>query len=294
MITQDVLKTLAYFQALADMPLTLLEIKKYLIKEGSKNNTPLFDIQKSLNHLIKTRLVCGKNGFFYFENARNNKVYINRIEKIKNTHGKWRKFNKINKFLMYIPYIRSISLTGSVALNNASPKSDLDILIESRKNRIWTVRLLTTAVSAIFLRRRYAKKINNKLCFNRYMVENSDLGPTNINHVVKNRVIVWKKGYDTSGETIYSLKPNIFGFAIKTLAEFILNITAVGFFLEKVSGALQIKKIKHNLIEYPRHITPLTIPASNIFFYYPSVLETEKKCKDILSSLYRFGHVSEE
>ena len=273
MLAKNIIKTLAYYQALGNMPLTLVEIQKYLISKKGGSNIPLFDIQKILEKMTKDGVIEERNGFFMLtppktasphpmpvryetnsvplslmelKNEKNKNFYKKRIENIKNTHKKWKKFSKISKFIIYIPYVRSVSVTGSVALNNASAKSDLDIFIETQRGRIWTTRLFITTISWIFGRKRHSKKINNRLCFNRYVCEDSNLGPRHINYVVKNRISVWKQKKNTKNETIYFFKPNYIVLLVKAIVEFILNITGLGMLGEKISGWAQVRKIKNN------------------------------------------------
>lgn len=286
MLSKAIIKTLAYYQALGNMPLTIVEIQKYLISKERESNVPLFDIQKILKKLTEHSVIEEKNGFFMLKNRMNKNFYEKKIENIKNTHKKWKKFSKISKFITYIPYVRSVSVTGSVALNNASAKSDLDIFIETQRGRIWTTRLFITTISWLFGRKRHSKKINNRLCFNRYVCEDSSLGPRHINYVVKNRVSIWKQKRDTKNETIYFFKPNYIGLLIKTTIEFILNITRLGVLGEKIAGWAQVQKIKNNSTEYPANIAPLSINTSNVLFYYPSVLKTEREYKSILKSIH--------
>ncbi|OGZ62121.1 MAG: hypothetical protein A3H51_03165 [Candidatus Spechtbacteria bacterium RIFCSPLOWO2_02_FULL_38_8] len=282
MLEKNILTTLAYYQALGNMPLTLTELQKYLVKKEGKNNVPLFEIQKALDFLVNSKIVYVKNGFFYLEN---NNFYSKRIENIKITQKKWKELVYMAKFLIYIPYIRSVAVTGSLALNNSSTGSDFDIFIETKKDRIWMSRLLVTLTTWILGRKKYKKRRKDRLCFNRFVVENSDLGPTNINQIVNNRVILWRHKQDTKYESIFFFKSNPINILFKNLTEHILDVTGLGLLTEKITGWLQIQKINHNSVKYPKYIFPLQVKVSNIFFYYPRVLEGEEKYKQILKSI---------
>src|SRR3989338_11513893 len=98
MLEKNILTTLAYYQALGNMPLTLTELQKYLVKKEGKNNVPLFEIQKALDFLVNSKIVYVKNGFFYLEN---NNFYSKRIENIKITQKKWKELVYMAKFLIY-------------------------------------------------------------------------------------------------------------------------------------------------------------------------------------------------
>jgi len=285
---QDILKTLAYYQALGNMPLSLIEIQRFMPNKQEGENIPLFDIQKSLEHLVKIGSVQTKNGFFYLNNNPHKDPYTARINNLKTTHKKWGQINASGKFLVYIPYIRGVYITGSVALGNASENSDLDILIKTQSSRIWSARFMVVALSMVLGKRRYKNKINNRLCFNQYITEDSEyLGPPNINHIIENiKIPLWSDSKNESRKkSIYNFNANRFGLLVKKTIEILLYISALGWLMEKLIGWMQIKKIQHNETEYPTKILPLTIKTNNLIFYYPSVLETEKKYFTILDSL---------
>ena len=74
-------------------------------------------------------------------------------------------------FLQIIPFIRTIFLTGSVARIEATEKSDIDFLIITQKNRIWTCRALVTLLIQFLGLRRTNKKIAGRICLNRYQTQ---------------------------------------------------------------------------------------------------------------------------
>jgi len=75
------------------------------------------------------------------------------------------------RFLRAMPFARAIAVTGSVALQNARPTSDLDLLIIARKGRIWTARVIALLILEIFKRRR--EKSKEKICLNFFAAENA-------------------------------------------------------------------------------------------------------------------------
>src|SRR3989344_2294988 len=202
-----ILQTLAYYLAMADMALTPLEIRKYtLLKEG---RIPLFEIHNALNSLKNKGVVVERNGFWTVKTGELSMQ--NRLKGTKNSAFKWKKFSSTANFIPYIPYVRRVAVTGSVALNNATQKSDIDMLITTKKDRIWTTRFLITIISGVLGNRRYGQNITDRLCFNHYMTADSEVfGPPNISSVVQNiNIPVWdidKKKYEEA--SVHYLKPS--------------------------------------------------------------------------------------
>src|SRR3989344_1289733 len=73
------------------------------------------------------------------------------------------------RFLRAVPFARAVAVTGSVALQNARPTSDLDLLIIARKGRIWTTRIIALLILELFGRRR--EKFKEKICLNFFVAE---------------------------------------------------------------------------------------------------------------------------
>ena len=73
------------------------------------------------------------------------------------------------RFLRVVPFARAIAVTGSVAMQNARPMSDLDLLIIAQKGRIWTARIVALLILEILGRRR--EKSKEKICLNFFATE---------------------------------------------------------------------------------------------------------------------------
>ena len=278
------MQTLAYYLAMANTALTPLEIRKYTLLKGGR--IPLFEIHNALNSLKNEGIVIEKNGFWTVKTGELS--LQNRLEGTKNSAFKWKKFSSTANFIPYVPYIRGVAVTGSVALNNATQKSDIDLLITTKNDRIWTTRFLITIISAILGNRRYGQNITDRLCFNHYMTSDSKaFGPPNISSVVQNiNIPVWdidKKKYEEA--SVHCLKPSKTGLKLKTAAEQVLDIIKIGPVLEKVLGRIQIAKIKNNSTQYPEELREPSLKSKQLIFYYPKVRDTERKYREIMSSV---------
>ncbi|MEX2145243.1 MAG: nucleotidyltransferase domain-containing protein [Candidatus Spechtbacterales bacterium] len=279
-----VLETLAYYMAMANLALTPLEIKKYIRQKEA--NLSLFEIHNALASLEKKRLTHENRGF-WSPNIKNTAI-PDRLKHAKTSAFKWKKFSETAGFLPYVPYVRKVDVTGSVALNNSTPESDIDILITAERDRIWLVRFLITIYSWVSGIRRYGKKVTDRLCFNHYItVDSAASGPYNIDTVVQNiKVTVWdEKETRHNNTSIHHIKTSKAGIWLKRALETALNITFMGHALEKSLGIMQIAKIKKNSTQYPEELGPLTVESKQLIFYYPKVRDTERRYKEIIRSI---------
>lgn len=295
-----VLQTLAYYLALTDVALSPMEIRKYTAKKGDK--MPLFKIHTLLDSLKNKGIIINKNGFWTIRtstsstatNPAGKQITPDRLKGAKNAAFKWKKFSQTARFIPYIPYIREISVTGSVALNSATEKSDIDMLITAESGKIWTTRFLITVCSWILGSRRYGQNIKNRLCFNHYTTLNSDgFGPPSIDLIVQSiRVPVWSTA-ESKNENfpVYRINPSKAGLKLKNSIEFALNATKIGIVLEELLGRAQVLKIKNNPIQYPKELEQPSIQSKQLIFYYPKVQETEYKYREIMKSIQKTRNI---
>jgi hypothetical protein len=84
---------------------------------------------------------------------------------------KWRLTKKLARFLQLVPFVKTLSGSGSLALSNTRPTSDLDVFVIARRGRIWTARLFLL-LAAQFLgrrRKRWDEQAPDRLCFNHFI-----------------------------------------------------------------------------------------------------------------------------
>ncbi|MBI5913009.1 nucleotidyltransferase domain-containing protein [Candidatus Azambacteria bacterium] len=65
-----------------------------------------------------------------------------------------------------VPFVEAAAITGSVSMENANEKSDIDILCIVKKGRMWTARILLLFLAELFGKRRDHKRYSDKACFN--------------------------------------------------------------------------------------------------------------------------------
>jgi hypothetical protein len=155
-----ILHTLVYAD-LFDYPLTAPEIHRFLTRYAA----PLATIEEHLSHndLLGQRL--GSIDPFWFLAGREHLVDL-RQEREAYSQTLWRKARRYGRFIRAIPFVRMVSITGSLAMNNASSaQDDVDLLIVAARGRVWLARGLVILVV------RLAQQMGTELCPNYVLSE---------------------------------------------------------------------------------------------------------------------------
>jgi len=195
LLEKSILATIAYYDVL-EYPLTGFEIFKYLISpshiiaqsEQKKDLETESVIKPEFINILKTlqsksleNFIEEKNGFYCLRKSKLGESKENYIDKLIKTRmdrqkisdQKWKKARKIIKYLWMIPCLKAVFVSGSLALDNAKDKSDIDLLIVAKHKRIWTVRFLITLFIHIIGKRRYGDKTADRICLNHYITDES-------------------------------------------------------------------------------------------------------------------------
>jgi hypothetical protein len=92
---------------------------------------------------------------------------------MRNIQTKYFRRAKVIAFLLsLVPFVRMVALDGSLAAGKATEKSDIDFFVVAKSGRIWSARILVTALVQLTGYRRYGQKIAGRICLNRYHSEN--------------------------------------------------------------------------------------------------------------------------
>jgi len=164
-ICQSILSTLAFFD-LFDRPLTLEELEIYLWRATARND----EIKQAVRLLLNEEIIVEQNGFFAFK--RRKKIIPLHLRRRQISSKKLQIAKRAVKDLQWVPFLRGIFVIQSLALDNAKPSSDIDLLIVSAKNRLWLCRLLVIATIFVLGLRKSKHKKCDKICLGYYLVEN--------------------------------------------------------------------------------------------------------------------------
>ena len=147
-----------------DYPLTFAELIKWAVGSGAKD---------LINALSKKDILIKKNGDFYFLQGRDGLIY-KRLLREKISDKKLAVAKKAAFYLSKIPTIKMVAVTGALAMRNAGEDADIDLMIVTQKNTLWTTRLFTLLLLDILglPRRKYGEKNQkDKLCLNIWLDE---------------------------------------------------------------------------------------------------------------------------
>jgi predicted nucleotidyltransferase len=150
-------KTLAFFDA-QDLALTSAEAANYNIAPSPGEGREAVGGE---------RLRSSRDGLFFLS-GRENLIQL-RKQRYKISLTRLRKAKKVLYWLRFFPYIRGVAISGSLALLNSDEKSDIDLFIIAKKNRIWLTRAMVSAYLQALGQRRHGRLVQNRFCLNHYL-----------------------------------------------------------------------------------------------------------------------------
>lgn len=264
-LARSIAEVLGYYD-LFDRPLSALEIFKYLPPLAGVS---FFAVRQVLIESSELKKFLGqKNGLYFFTNRAS--LLPQRTKRMKNAQLKWRRLKRYLAYLANVPFLRFAAASGSLTANNTKSDSDLDLFLITTKNRLWTARIFTVALTQFLGVRRHGQLIKNRLCFNYYLTEvNLNIEEEASRHwwhsaqeyarltpVLENeptaydefvRQNSWLKNFLNifpwpNRQTAHCAKPQKFIRQIRQLLEYLLN-NKTGDWLEKKLGQWQTKRI---------------------------------------------------
>lgn len=190
-LLRAIVKTLSYSD-IFDYPLTLPQLKKYLIGFSLNQNLHLEKTIKSFS------FINFKKGYYYFTGRQD--IVGLRIEKEKISRQKLKIALTIARLLFHIPTIKMIAITGNLALLSSDKKDDIDFLIITRNNRMWTTRFLCVLYLKIIgaYRKPKQNQVTDKICLNMFLEEDHLSLPVNEQDLYSAHEIIQMKPLFTS------------------------------------------------------------------------------------------------
>lgn len=186
MLKNRILSTLKFFD-LQDYPLTLLELRRFLIApaeelnlQTDKNGEMLANSREAAvaTVLADEILNCLENDCqnevkniygFYYLTGRENLVK----QRLDNYFYGIKREKLIRKFingLRHVPFVRGVALAGSQAMGQQKEASDIDLFIVVCPGYMWLARTLITGYFQALGKRRYNQNIANRFCLNHYVM----------------------------------------------------------------------------------------------------------------------------
>lgn len=176
-IEKSILKVILYFDIFSKV-LTKKEIWDNLqTAEADKRGyqrglTQIYnDFKKSLTDIILKKFIEKKNDFYFLKGRES---LIKKREKRESISQKnWLKLKKISRTINHTPFLKGVFVSGSLAINNSDEDSDIDLLVITKKGRIFTVRFFLTLILDLIGERRKPGRVAGKICLNQFQTENS-------------------------------------------------------------------------------------------------------------------------
>lgn len=172
-LDKAILSTLSYSDHF-NFPLTIDEIHLRLVGIRSSRS----QIILSLQQMVKSGKIS-QTGNFYHLLGRGYLVVLRQQNEISSKKLLVRARSLSFSISHLSSNILAIYLTGSLAVSNATDDADIDLMIITKNNRLWTTRLILTIYSTLFRLRRtpYSQSNSGKLCLNLYLSPRSYLLP---------------------------------------------------------------------------------------------------------------------
>jgi hypothetical protein len=157
-IQHAILYTVAYSDVF-DYPLTADEIQYYLASVKAS----IAEVEDALEPLTS---VIGSDGMYYFLSGRD-MIVATRKRRAKVASQLWTKAISYGRLIASLPFVRMVTVTGSLAMNNAEDVQDIDYMVVTQKGYLWTCRAMILAIA------RVARLDGVMLCPNYLVTENA-------------------------------------------------------------------------------------------------------------------------
>ncbi len=158
-ITQDILKTLSYFDYFS-YPLTNADVCSF-----AANLYRQADINETLNELTSNRIIFELDEFYSLQNKpslADRRRKGNQMAEKQITIAK-----KAARLISHFPFVETVAVSGSLSKHYADDKTDIDFFIITKANRLWIARTLMH----LFKKLTYIRGKQHWFCMNYYVDE---------------------------------------------------------------------------------------------------------------------------
>lgn len=172
-LQRQVLLTLSYSHVFSK-PLSPQEISTRLLSRSSEIVTASdAEVVQALDDLKSRKLVV-KHGGYWQINHTGKDLSLIRKKRERLSDLKLKELSLFIRFATLITWIRGVAVTGSVSVQNADAKDDVDLMIVVQTGRLWLVRPLLVLFSFMCGKRRsWNKEEYNSWCLNLWLEETS-------------------------------------------------------------------------------------------------------------------------
>jgi len=201
-LKEEIIKTLIWFDTFS-YPLTSFEIYKYL---NYKTSYP--EVVLALEDLSDK--IVFNNGFFFLRNRE--ALVTERLKKFNYFNRKNKKAMAFIKLISFWPSNLGVAVSNIVGDHNLRDDGDIDLLVISTPNRVWSSRFICTFIAKILGLRPNNKTKKDKICLSFYISsDNLNLESYLFNdrdlyfiyclndlHIIYNYQGIWEKFYQAN------------------------------------------------------------------------------------------------
>ena len=162
-LAENVWKTVCWFDVF-DQPANSKEIHRFLLHSKTS--------QKEVQQILDKDPRISKSFGFYFLRGKNTSV-LKRCGNQFRAEKFWKRTLKHLFIFRLTPFLKTVSIGNTLAMGFPQQNSDIDLLVITEKNRLFTARAFLTFFVQIFGMRRGGKKIRGRFCLSFFISENS-------------------------------------------------------------------------------------------------------------------------
>lgn len=143
-----VLRTIIYYD-IFNYPLTENDI----ISNCGLSNTSSIPCSNALKYLVDKNIVYNLGD--YYSLSKNQKAVDRRVKGNEEAKKWLKKSRRFSRLISWFPFVRGISLSGSLSKGFVDEDPDIDYFIITKSNRLWIARTLLIGFKKIFLLNSY-------------------------------------------------------------------------------------------------------------------------------------------
>ena len=290
---QQYLLATIHFYDLFDFPLTWWECCQWLYvfdrQVSCIEGATITQIKKELDLLVDNGKLVVVDSFYCLPGRE--KLASVRLRRYLYAELKYQIGLRAIKILKILPFIKAITVCNTLAYSNASNDADIDLLIITNKNKLWTARFFSTTLMKILHWRPTQQEKKNKICLSffisehRLNIENLQLHPQDVylHYWVKQIVPIydqqgvydqWWQGNQWASiylpltipfntNDVRRVKDNQLTAIIKKIGEFIVASD----FIEQLLKKIQLKIMPESLRQMANQGTKIVLSEQALKFH---------------------------
>lgn len=160
-VQQSVYATAAFFDVF-DRPLQRREFFEFLLGPQL--------LQEDIDEFLRKDAKLGRRDEYYFLPGRENLIHV-RAARDAVSDLYWKRVWRYVPKLQMVPFIKAVAVCNTLAIDNCTTDSDIDLFIITKRGRIFTARVFATLLFHLLGVRRHGNKVAGRFCLSFYVSE---------------------------------------------------------------------------------------------------------------------------